>query len=183
VRETELLNFHHTLFIWTVMPRLDFSDLPDSARLWVFSCDPAPVASDAAALLQTADTFLDQWQAHGHPLSCARDWRDDRFLAIGVDQSTAGATGCSIDGLFRALRILEQSLGVRMVGGGSVFYRDADNVVRCVSRDDFTRLSEDGEISAATPVFDATLTTVGEWRTVFERPAAESWQSALLASA
>ena len=44
------------------------------------------------------DAFLDQWNAHGSALTCAREWRDDRFLAIGVDQSTAGASGCSASG-------------------------------------------------------------------------------------
>ena len=43
---------------------------------------------DAAKLLAAVDAYLMQWKAHGHPLTAARDWRDDRFLAIGVDQRT-----------------------------------------------------------------------------------------------
>ena len=31
-----------------------------------------------------ADAYLLQWKAHGHPLTCARDWREERFLVIGV---------------------------------------------------------------------------------------------------
>jgi hypothetical protein len=160
------------------MPRIEFEQLPADARLWVFAFDPAPDSADT--LLRSADDFLDHWHAHGNPLTCARDWRDGRFLAIAVDQRTEGASGCSIDGLFRTLRSLEQSVGSRFVGGGSVFYRTADGNVACVSRDEFTELAERGEITAATPVFDAAVITAADWRDNFERTAGRSWHAALL---
>src|SRR5438477_6677729 len=78
-----------------LMPRVSFDGLPDSARVWVFGSDDPVSANSADRLLGDVDAFLDRWNAHGFPLTCARDWRDDHFLAIGVDQSTAGASGCS----------------------------------------------------------------------------------------
>jgi hypothetical protein len=162
------------------MPRTAFRSLPDSARLWVFACDPVPPDGVQARLLEAADDFLDHWQAHGNPLTCARDWRDDRFLAIAVDQSTAGASGCSIDGLFRTLRSLESAIGSRIVGGGSVFFRAPDGSVACVSRDDFSAMAERGETSRSTMVFDTSITTARDWREKFEMPVGESWHSVLL---
>jgi hypothetical protein len=162
------------------MPRTSFSSLPDSARLWVFACDPAPAGNAASVLLLAADHFLDAWHAHGHPLICARDWRDNRFLAIAVDQSTAGASGCSIDGMFRALRAIEPVIGSCVVGGGSVFVRGSDGMVQCVSRDDYAAMAERGETSRSSMVFDTTITTAGDWRRRFEIPAGESWHVALL---
>jgi hypothetical protein len=163
------------------MPRTEFANLPDDARLWVFACDPAPSGDAERELLAAADDFLDEWQAHGTPLTCAREWRDGRFLAIAVDQRAAGASGCSIDGLFNALRSLEPRIGSRVVGGGSVFYRDREGNVCCVSRASFTSASSRGEVDKATPVFDASITTAGAWRTKFEQPAGESWHAGLLA--
>jgi hypothetical protein len=162
------------------MPRTDFSQLPDSARLWVFGCDPPPEGEAERLFLGATDGFLDSWQAHGEPLTCARDWRDGRFLAIAVDQRSAGASGCSIDGLFRTLRALESSTGSRIVSGGSVFYRAADGRVRCVSRDEFSELSASGAVNEATPVFDASITSAQAWRSQFELPAGSSWHAALL---
>jgi hypothetical protein len=105
------------------MPLTSFDKLPDDARVWIFGA-AAPVDHvDAAKLLAVVDTFLEQWKAHGHPLTAARDWRDERFLVIGVDQRTEGASGCSIDGLFRALQDLERAVGASLVGGGLVFFR------------------------------------------------------------
>ena len=164
------------------MPLIPFSDMPGDARLWVFGA-AAPVDTfDAAKLLATVDAFLLQWKAHGHPLTCARDWREERFLAIAVDQRTEGASGCSIDGLFRALRGHEDTVGTSIVAGGLVFFRDSLGLVHALARDEFEKLSASGAVSAATPVFDTTVTTAADYRSHFEREAGQSWHSTLLSS-
>lgn len=164
------------------MPLVSFDTLPDDARVWVFGSD-APVSPERAApLLDAVDGFLARWNAHGHPLTSARAWADDHFLVIGVDQSTAGASGCSIDGLFRTLRALEPEIGASLLGGGRVFYRGADGRVRSVDRAAFAALGADGTVSAATPVLDPTVETKRDLRERFERPAREGWAGELLAS-
>jgi hypothetical protein len=162
------------------MPRVDFRSLPDDARTWVFAADRPLPPPAADRLLGEVDGFLDAWAAHGQPLTCARDWREDRFLAIAVDGRDAHASGCSIDGLFRVLQRLEPQLGASLLGGGRVLYRDASGAVRTVSRDEFSTLATQGTVTGETRVFDATVSTAGAWRERFEKPAAESWHAALL---
>src|SRR5688572_9478450 len=116
------------------MPVVDFGALPANARVWVFPSDRPLTGADARALLEEVDRFLEQWKAHGAPLRSAREWRDDRFLVIGVDPSAEQASGCSIDGLFRGLRALESALGTVLVAGGRVFYRDAQGRPQAASR-------------------------------------------------
>ncbi|MDF1503506.1 hypothetical protein [Roseisolibacter sp. H3M3-2] len=158
------------------MPRVPFDQLPDDARLWVFAAAD-PLDGDAAArLLAAVDGFLDRWAAHGVPLTCARDWRDDRFLAVAVDQSREGASGCSIDGLFRTLQGLAPALGTTLLGGGRVYWRDADGGVRCAERAEFGRA-----VTGEPTVFDTTVATAGDWRARFERPLRESWHARLVA--
>src|SRR4051812_43231563 len=103
------------------MPVVSFDSLPDDSRVWVFGSDK-PLPGDASrALLKGVDEHLENWKAHGAPLTVGRQWRDDRFVVVAVDQSTAGASGCSIDGLFRVLQQLERETGANLVGGGRVF--------------------------------------------------------------
>ena len=162
------------------MPIVPFDQLPSDARVWVFAAsDPLSPAS-GRLLLEEVDAFLAGWNAHGAPLTCARDWRDERFVAIGVDQSTAGASGCSIDGLFRTLQRLQSSLGTPLVGGGRVFYRDGDATVRRADRATFARLASEGVVGPDTPVFDLAVVTAGEYREGFERPASASWHRELI---
>ena len=162
------------------MPLVPFLQMPDDARLWVFGAAAPVDAPDAAKLLAVVEAYLLQWKAHGHPLTCAHDWREERFLAIAVDQRTEGASGCSIDGLFRALQGHEQALGTSVVVGGLVFFRDSLGLVHAVKRDEFEKLAAAGDVTATSPVFDTTITTVGGYRSGFERPAGQAWHAAFL---
>ncbi|HJU64819.1 MAG TPA: hypothetical protein VJ596_04045 [Gemmatimonadaceae bacterium] len=161
------------------MPRVSFSALPDDARVWVFA-SAQPVAPPAAErLLQEVDRFLEGWQAHGAPLTNSRDWRDDRFLVIGVDERSAGASGCSIDGLFRVLKGMEEQTGARLLTGGQVFYRDPSGAVQSAARDEFAELAARGQVGAKTLVFDTAITRMGELRERFETEARRSWHAQL----
>jgi hypothetical protein len=164
------------------MPSVPFDQLPPDARVWVFASDRALTGDDATALLAQVDGFLAQWKAHGAPLRCARDWRDDHFLAIGVDPTVEQASGCSIDGLFRGLRNLEDTLDTRLVAGGRVFYRGADDAPRLAERRDVPKLAERGDITDSTRVFDTSVTSAGDWRDRFEQAASDSWVRSLLRS-
>jgi hypothetical protein len=162
------------------MPLVQIEDLPDSARTWVFGADRNLDEGATDLLLREVDRFLSQWHAHGSPLTVGRDWKYGRFLTVAVDQSTAGASGCSIDGLFRSLKALEPRLGASLVTSGVVFFRDRKGAIECVDRERFTALSAEGKITPETRVFDPTVTTLGEWRARFELDAAHSWHSGLL---
>lgn len=163
------------------MPRINFSDLPAASRVWVFACEKTLVGDQAAPLLSAVDAYLDRWHAHGAPLRSAREWRDDRFLAVGIDPTAEQASGCSIDGLFRSLREIGASVGTQVLAGGRVFYRSADGSVRAVSRKDFSAAAAAGDVTGATPVFDTSVIRVQDWRGQFERPAGEAWTAELLA--
>jgi hypothetical protein len=162
------------------MPRVAFEKLPDDARVWIFGAEAELDPRARNRLLDAVDGFLSQWNAHGEPLICAREWHDDRFLVIGVDQSTAGASGCSIDGLFRTIARLEPELGTKLLGGGRVYYRDAGGRVVATTRSAFAALARDASVGPDTTVFDTSLTSLGAWRETFERPIRESWHAQLI---
>jgi hypothetical protein len=157
-----------------------FNEFPDSARVWVYGVDRAVNDASRITLLQEVDNYLTDWTAHDVPLSAARSWTDDRFLTIAVDQNRAGASGCSIDGLFRMLKSLEAKLGTAVVTSGLIFFRDKDGKVRSVTRDEFGELGTTGKVGGDTIVFDPSVTTLGEWRSRFESRAADSWHASLL---
>jgi hypothetical protein len=159
------------------MPIVPFESLPNDARVWVFASDHALSGAVADTLLASVDRFLSEWKAHGVPLRCARDWRDGRFLAIGVDVNAENASGCSIDGLFRTLQELEREIGTRLVGGGRVFYRTRAGI-ETSSREQIAERVTRGEVMRETPVFDTSVTAAEAWRTRFEQPAGRSWTAA-----
>ena len=163
------------------MPVVPFDSLPDASRVWVFGSDRALSDAGATTLVKAVDEYLTGWKAHGAPLTVGSQFRDDRFLVVAVDQSSTGASGCSIDGLFRVLQGLESQVGASLVGGGRVFYRDGHGQVQSASRDEVAALAASGAITKDTVVFDTSLTDLGAFRSGFEKRAKESWVASLMA--
>jgi hypothetical protein len=158
------------------MPRIPFERLPDDSRLWVFGAERSLSDTERTALLAEVDRFLDDWRAHGTPLTAARDLRDERFLLVAVDQASVPPSGCSIDAMVSVLKGLEGRLRVGLVEHGAIHYRDRSGALRRVDRPGFKRLVETGEVDGDTPVIDTTLTRLGALRAgELERPARATW--------
>lgn len=161
------------------MPIVPFDSLPADSRCWVFGARAPLDEVDAPRLMTVVDRFLKEWKAHGVPLTCGRVFRDEHFLVVAVDEASAGASGCSIDGLFRLLVQAEEGIGTSMVGGGNVYFRDEVGLVHCLPLPEFELLAAGGDLSPETTVFDTTVTTLEAYRERFERPARESWHAQL----
>lgn len=161
------------------MPVVDFRDLPANARVWIFASSRPLKGHEVKGLLDDVGRFLEQWKAHGTPLRSAREWRDDRFLAIGVDPTAEQASGCSIDGLFRGLQALERALATTLVGGGRVFYRDATGEPQLALRNEVPALFDRGVLTDETPVFDTSVTDAKAYRERFVQPVRDTWIAAL----
>jgi hypothetical protein len=159
------------------MPHTTFDTLPPDARLWIFAAERELSPRERDYLLATVDEFLDRWQAHGQPLTSARELRHNRFLLIAVDETAAGASGCSIDALVRDIKRVEAQLRLALVDHGPVLFRNGDAIAR-VPRDEFSELVRAGAVTPQTIVFNNTLTRVGDVRAGrWEVPASESWHA------
>ena len=157
------------------MPLTSFEALPGSARLWIFAADHELSYQDSDRLLGEIDRFLMEWTAHRSHLTAGRDWKFKRFLFIGVDESAAGASGCSVDALVREIQRLEKGIGVTLADRGPVLFRRGAAIER-VSRGQFANLAGVGDVSPEPRVFDYTLSTVGDVRAGrWEIPAREAW--------
>ena len=163
------------------MSLVAFERLPDTARLWCFGSDRDLTASESETLTGSIAAFVDRWTAHDHRLAAGFDWVDGRFLLVAVDEGVAEASGCSIDSLLRQLQELESKLSAGLADGRLIWYRAADGQVRSVTRDEFRSLAGEKRVGLDTPVFDLSLTRVGDLRSGgFERPASESWHARYL---
>jgi hypothetical protein len=157
------------------MPLVPLGSLPDDARVWVFAAERGLTPAEADAVLGTVDGFLGVWAAHGRPLRSARELRESQFLIVAVDESAAGASGCSVDALVREIRALERELGVTLVDHGPVVFREG-GAVRRVPRDEFAELARAGRVTPETVVFDNTISRLAALRGGgWELPASASW--------
>jgi hypothetical protein len=159
------------------MPRISFEHLPAHARLWVFAAARSLDNRERTRVLAEVDAFIDEWGAHGQPLTAARDLRHDQFVLVAVDEQAAGVSGCSVDALVRRMRTLQTALGVELVNNAPVLYRDGEAIAR-VSREEFAALAAAGRVTLETHVFDNTLGTMGDLQAGrWEVPARDAWHA------
>lgn len=143
------------------MPRVEFDQLPEDARVWIFSAERALTPDEQSVLLEAVDRFLAGWGAHDRPLVAGRDFRYNRFLFVAVDQRSVGPSGCSVDALVRTMKALQAQLGVELVNHAPVLFR-RDGEIERVPREEFADLAQAGTVGPDTTVFDNTLTRLGD---------------------
>ena len=160
---------------------LPLTALPDSARIWIYGADRPLNDSEREALMEDLRAFLDVWTAHGAALRAGVDWVEDRFAVVAVDETSAPASGCSIDAMSRRLAALEAKLDCSLLDSTRVFYRTEAGRIESCARAEFRTRAEAGTVGDATPVFDPTIDTLAALRAgELERPAARSWHRLLL---
>jgi len=159
------------------MPKLPFDALPDSSRLWIFPADRPLSVAEQEALMRSAEEGLDDWSAHGSPVTWGCRIERGQVLVIGVDETRTALTGCSIDGAIRQIRDLESRFKTSLLDHGRVFFRDGERM-RAVSRPEFKKLVAHGAIQDDTLVYNNVIATVGELRNGgWEIPYRSSWHS------
>ena len=146
------------------MPIVDFRQIPDDARVWVFAASRPLSEAEQETLGAAADEFLARWAAHGAPVLGGREVLHGRFLVVAADERATGVSGCSIDSLFHALGDVEREIGAGLRDSSLVFWRGADGQVRSAPRPEFRRLAQAGEVGEDTVVFDNTIATAGDVR-------------------
>ena len=151
--------------------------MPDEARLWSYHTTRPLSSFEVGSLKEDLDQFVSGWSAHRKDLSANYEVKYDQFLLLGVDETQAAASGCSIDDMVHHLQSLQFSLGIQFVGTPPVCYRK-DGSIHCCTRDEFRKLALEGEIDEETIVFNETVQTVGQYRKgLWEGPFSRSWHA------
>ena len=158
------------------MPLVNFDDLPDNARLWVFPGSRALTNDEATRVLHATDGFLNTWAAHKVPLATGRELHYNQFLLVAVDEAATGASGCSIDALVHFVQEQERATGAVFTDNAPVWFRGAGGAVETVSRARFRDLAKGGAVGPDTVVFDNTIQSIGALREgKWEVKARDTW--------
>src|SRR5690606_41236436 len=83
--------------------------LPDTSRVWIYKADRFLTDDEAQGIQQKVDEFIPTWAAHGKKLYAEAKVIDNLWIVIAADESREGASGCSIDKIFRLVADLEKA--------------------------------------------------------------------------
>lgn len=89
-----------------------FDQLSPESKVWIYTTDRVLTEEDKVVINDAMSRFLPQWAAHGNALFGDYSVVRDRFLILAVDESQAGASGCSIDTSVRFIKDLGTHLKV-----------------------------------------------------------------------
>ena len=149
-------------------------EFSSQSRVWVYQADRKLNDAEALQIQVQLDNFATGWTAHNNQLKAKAEIRYNRFLILIVDESQAGASGCSIDKSVNFMKSLEQQFGINLFDRFNLAYRDGEEVVS-VPRQQFEELLKQGKINTETIVFNNLAQNVTELQNKWEVPFKDSW--------
>jgi hypothetical protein len=146
----------------------------EHSRVWIYQSDKELTDEQASGLLTLLNKFAAEWTAHNHQLKAKAEVRYNRFLILIVDESQAGASGCSIDKSVNFMKRLEQEFGINLFDRFNFAYREGSEVLSA-PRHQFEELLKSGKINTNTIVFNNLVQDLRQLETKWEVPFKDSW--------
>jgi hypothetical protein len=146
----------------------------ENSRVWVYQANKKLTDNEVNQIQSELDSFATSWTAHNHQLKAKGEVRYNRFIILTVDESQAGASGCSIDKSVHFIQYLEQQYGITLLDRFNLAYREG-NEVQSAPRPAFEQLLKLGVINSNTIVFNNLVQNLRDFQTKWEVPFKDSW--------
>ena len=153
---------------------INFDQLPDNARLWVYQANRPLTTTDVLTIEKALQPALNGWAAHGEPLLASAKVVDNRFVVVAVDENHHLPSGCSIDASVNFLRQIGQQLAVDFFDR-SAAVAGADGQVQTLALPAIKAAVANGLIAPDTTVFNTLVKTKAEFLTNWRVRADETW--------
>jgi oligoribonuclease (3'-5' exoribonuclease) len=146
----------------------------ENSRVWIYQSDKKLTDAEVQQIQQHLDSFATQWTAHNNQLKAKAEIRYNRFLILIVDETQAGASGCSIDKSVNFMKQLEQQFNINLFDRFNLAYRDGSEI-HSLPRHGFEDMIKQGKINKESIVFNNLVQNLTELDTKWEVPFKDSW--------
>lgn len=151
-----------------------FDRFPPETRVWVYQSDRPLDEDEAARARDLALQFVQDWTSHDRRLRAHAETAYGRFVLLMVDETQAGASGCSIDKSVKFVQQLGQLLGVDFFDR-MLFAWKENGTVRTAHKDAFAALYREKQLADDTIVFNNLVQSKSELLESWELPLGASW--------
>lgn len=152
---------------------------PDS-RVWVYTADRKLTDAESLFAQKNLDTFCQQWTAHNQALLAKAEVFENQFVILMVDESQAGASGCSIDKSVHFLEQLGEAIGADFFERMRFAWVDEQGNMQFANRPEFVAFAREGRIGTDTLVADTLVQTKAQLAEKWLIPLRESWHKRLV---
>jgi hypothetical protein len=151
-----------------------FQELPDNARVWVYTCAREVSEKEAEIAQNYVSQQIEQWAAHGNNLAAGCSVVANRFVVLALDEDKAQASGCSIDASGRWFKVLGEHFQTDFLSR-DLIYMDSTGQQQSVGAFQTKQAVTSGKITEYTLVYNTLVTSLGQFRTDFMVAARNSW--------
>lgn len=153
--------------------------LGQSSRVWVYQAERQLNAKEIEQINKKLSNFISEWNSHGRKLSAGYEVRHNQFVILAVDESQAGASGCSIDSSVKVITTLESQLKISLLDKSKVAYKLGDEI-KTAHFSGLKELVQKGEINEETIIFNNHITYLEELKSNWTVKASKCWVSRYL---
>nr|WP_294894966.1 ABC transporter ATPase [uncultured Pedobacter sp.] len=150
------------------------------ARVWIYQSNRPLNQNQLTEINAILKDFTASWSAHNQALKAGFEIKYDRFIVLIVDETQAGASGCSIDKSVHLMQELEKKFQINLLDRFNIAYKIADKV-ESVDRSGFEELIKAGTVDASTTVFNNMVNNYQDYQNKWETTIANSWHSSVFA--
>lgn len=157
----------------------DLIALDDNARVWVYHASSPIPEEHIEDVKGYIHQFVGSWVSHNRALKAYGNIFHNRLLCLFVDETQAGASGCSIDSSVHFLKKLGEHYNLDFFNRMLFSYVKEDEVFT-VDRTKLKALYQSGEITDETLFFDTLVKTKKQFIDQWLVPLGESWHKRMV---
>ena len=151
-----------------------FNDFLGESKVWIYQSERPFNAKEITSINESIKNFTQQWTAHNQQLKATGCVIEDRFILLMVDETQAGASGCSIDKSVHFIQQLQDQFKTNLFNRLLLSYQ-ADDGIKTISLSDLKNEVAMGALTASTIIFNTTIQTKNQFETEWMQAAGESW--------
>lgn len=152
----------------------DTSKFNPNSKVWIYQSNRHLNEEEVETIKTELSTFAHSWVSHSNALKAIGLVFFNRFLILMVDETDAGASGCSIDKSVHFMKTLERKYNIVLFDRMNVAYV-AGEEIRTAHKNELIALYGNGTINDDTRIFNNLANTKEQLENGWVIPLSQSW--------
>jgi len=153
--------------------------MPSISKVWIYQSNIKFTDEEVPEIDTQIQNFVTQWVSHNQALRAYGKLYHNRFIVLMVDESQAGASGCSIDKSVHFIKAMGFHHGVDFFDRMNFAYKKEDQIITA-RRDQFAKLFQNKEINNDTLVFNNLVKNKSQFENSWIVPLKDSWHARMV---
>ncbi len=153
----------------------DLIALSPNSRVWIYASDKELSYKELDEIRPEILNFLDGWTSHNNELVSYGNVFHKRFLALFVDETAAGASGCSIDKSVHFVEYLSKKYNKDFFDRQNVYFLSEEETVIPYSLNEIPGQYKMGKINPESLFFDNLVNTKESFLREWIKPVKDGW--------